>query len=130
MIGQCKHCGDPGADLKLNKTTGEVVCANKDCLAVKEDATPFFKAALKSQRDYLASGDAVVGNTIFCSSCGVNSGSIVLKRKLADNLRFKDLSNEDRYIVKCSVCETEKNISSFMLNALVETLNVQQQQVT
>ena len=130
MIGQCMHCGDPSADLKLNKNTDDVVCSNKNCMKVKEDATPFIKRALRDQRDYLTSAETVAGNTLHCVDCGVNTASILSKRKLSDGLVFKTATNEQRYKVVCSICESEKVVSGFMLNALIETQHAQQQQVT
>lgn len=129
MIGQCKHCGDPSAELKLNKKTDQVICSNRECMKVKEDATTFFKKALRDQRDYLSSNETVAGNTLHCGDCGVNTPSVLLKRSLVDGASFKQATNEQRYLVQCSICSAEKTVSGFMLNALIETLNAQQHQV-
>jgi len=129
MIGQCKHCGDPTAELKLNKITDEVICSNVKCMQIKEDATDFFKKALRDQRDYLSSDETIAGNTLHCGSCGVSTPSALLKRVLTDGLLFKQATNDQRYLVQCSVCTAEKKVSGFMLSALIETLNAKQQQV-
>lgn len=126
MIGQCRHCGDPAADLKLNKLTDEVVCSNSKCMQVKEDATQFFKKALRDQRDYIALSEPR-GNTLFCTECQTNTPSSLEKvTEFPEGVTFKTASNEDRYSVKCTNCNTAKEVNSFMLNAMVETYGSQQ----
>jgi hypothetical protein len=124
MIGLCKHCGDPAADLKLNKVTRQVVCSATGCFGVKDDVTPFMVKMLESNNDFLQTNSEEPNNSLSCGECKVSTSSVLKKRALKEGVRLQDAEVQEKYRVLCGVCGAEKSVNNFMLNALVETLHV------
>jgi len=119
MIGLCMGCKDPVADLRVDKMSRKVFCANDGCGAEKTDITSFAIQAMLDNKDYLNAASNTT-NTLDCAACNASTPSR-LEKVAMDTQKWANTHNSERYNVLCTICENKKEVGQFMLNALIES---------
>lgn len=104
MIGLCGNCKDPASELKLRKSDRSVICTN--CMLPSPGHSEFFIKMLENQKEFLA--EIKGSDALFCWKCEGATPS----QLLGDSI--------EEYKLKCTYCNSIKNITEFSLRAFLE----------